>query len=196
MIGITVFSYRLIISYALKHFWKHSPHGIFFETVSVTRDDALDKQYWISQSGESHDSVTHSVNKYVTCTHNAQIRQVSILKDASRRKTMGHNSIELATSQSEVGHMNLCLRYCGPLYVIILFSHFSHLLIPRSAIQNAGPDMDPLWWYSWNIFWKRFFYLQMSKMHSKLSTKIQHTWEILACTNHLKMSPGLWLLLK
>ena len=62
MIGITVFSHRLIILYALKHFWKHSPHG-----VSVTRDGALDKQYWISQSGESHDSVTHLVYKYVTC---------------------------------------------------------------------------------------------------------------------------------
>ena len=50
MIGIMVFSHRLILLYALKHFLKHSPHGIFKETVSVTRDDALDKQYWISQS--------------------------------------------------------------------------------------------------------------------------------------------------
>ena len=85
MIGITVFSHRLIILFALKHFWKHFPHGIFIETVSVTRDDALDKQYWISQSGESHDSVTHLVNKYVTCTHSAQIRQVSIWWNASGR---------------------------------------------------------------------------------------------------------------
>ena len=85
MIGITVFSHRLIILYALKHFWKHSPHGIFIETISVTRDDALDKQYWISQSGESHDSVTHLINKYVTCTHSAQIRQVSIWWNASGR---------------------------------------------------------------------------------------------------------------
>ena len=85
MKGIMVFSHRLIILYALKHFWKHSPYGIFKETVSVTHDDGLDKQYWISQSGESHDSVTHFVNKYVTCTHSAQIRQVSIWYNASGR---------------------------------------------------------------------------------------------------------------
>ena len=28
----------------------------------------------LNQSGESHDLVMHLVNKYVTCTHNAQIR--------------------------------------------------------------------------------------------------------------------------
>ena len=40
----------------------------------------LNKQDWICQSGKSHNFVTHVVNKYVTCTHNAQIRQVSIWK--------------------------------------------------------------------------------------------------------------------
>ena len=40
----------------------HSPYGNFMETVSVTHGDTLDKQYRISQSGESHDSVTHLVN--------------------------------------------------------------------------------------------------------------------------------------
>ena len=59
--------------------------NIFENILRMTINDALDKQYWISQSGESHDSVTHLVNKYVTCTHNAQIRQVSIWKNASGR---------------------------------------------------------------------------------------------------------------
>ena len=31
-------------------------------------------QVWINQSGESHNLVTHLVNQYVTCTHNAQIK--------------------------------------------------------------------------------------------------------------------------
>ena len=45
------------------------------------RDDADCEQVWINQSGGLNDLVTHSVNKYVTCTHNAKKpRQVSIWK--------------------------------------------------------------------------------------------------------------------
>ena len=42
--------------------------------VSVTRDDADQYQVWINQSGESHDLITLSLNKYVARTHNAEIR--------------------------------------------------------------------------------------------------------------------------
>ena len=38
MIGITVLGHRLIIFYALKHFYKHSLRGQFKESGSVTRD--------------------------------------------------------------------------------------------------------------------------------------------------------------
>ena len=80
MIGIMVFSHRLIIFYALKHFW-NILHMAFsempFQWHVMTQ---LDKQDWINQLGESNDFVTHLLNKYVTCTHNAQIRQVSIWK--------------------------------------------------------------------------------------------------------------------
>ena len=53
---------------------KHVPHGQVKKIVSVTRDDADQWQVWINQSGESHDLMTLSVNKYVARTHNAQIR--------------------------------------------------------------------------------------------------------------------------
>ena len=39
MIGITVFSYRMISFSTLKHFWKQFPHGQVKKAVSVTRDD-------------------------------------------------------------------------------------------------------------------------------------------------------------
>ena len=40
----------------------------------------IDNKFESTQSGRSHDLLTHSVNKYVTYTHNAQIRLVSIWK--------------------------------------------------------------------------------------------------------------------
>ena len=40
MIGITVFSDRMIIFSALKHFLKHSAHDQVIEVVLVTCDDA------------------------------------------------------------------------------------------------------------------------------------------------------------
>ena len=122
MIGITVFNQRLIILFALKHFWKHSPHGIFIETVSVTRDDALDKQYWISQSGESHDSMTHLVNKYVTCTHSGQY-----LIKCFRSMTMSGSVVECLTRDrgdacsSLTGVTALCpwANYINPSLVLV-----------------------------------------------------------------------------
>ena len=58
MIGITVFSETMIRFSTLKHFWVKN-------LASVTHDDA-------------DDLMTLSINKYVTCAHNAQIRQVNI----------------------------------------------------------------------------------------------------------------------
>ena len=74
MIGITVFCHRLIIFYELKHFenilhMAISKNQVQWHMIMVMT--LHDKQYWINQSGESHDFVTRLVDKYVTCTHNA-----------------------------------------------------------------------------------------------------------------------------
>ena len=42
--------------------------------ISVTGEEADQWKVWTNQSGESHDLMTLSVNKYVARTRNAQIR--------------------------------------------------------------------------------------------------------------------------
>ena len=50
----------------------------------MTRDDLINIQDLINQLGESHDFVTHLVNKYATCDHNAQIRCQYLVNNTSR----------------------------------------------------------------------------------------------------------------
>ena len=74
VLNITVFSETMIRFSNQKHFWVK-------KVVSVARDKQIDnKCESINQSGGPH-----SV-KYVTCTYNTIIRQVSILKNASRSR--------------------------------------------------------------------------------------------------------------
>ena len=65
MIGITVFSLTMIRFSTLNLFGSKSG----FSDVMMQ----IDNKFEIIQSGGSHDLVTHSVNKYVACTYNAQI---------------------------------------------------------------------------------------------------------------------------
>ena len=57
----------------------------------------------------NHDLMTLSLNKYVTCTHNAQIRQVSILKDASRRRQWDMSILYFKGSQVKFLTFNIFL---------------------------------------------------------------------------------------